>query len=93
MSLIEVFVPVAPNRAQNRPLAPRLGGLAGRRIGWLDNMKANAGALLAEVAQALRELGHEFELVTATKNATAAAPGIVMAHLETCDAVVLAIAD
>ena len=93
MSLIELFVPVAATRVQERPLASRLGSLAGKRIGWLDNMKANAGELLRYTAAALGASGHAFQIVTATKNATAAAPDAVMAHLKTCDAVVLAIAD
>ena len=56
-------------------------------------MKANAGELLRNVAEVLRTRGHGFEMVIAAKNATAAAPDAVMAHLKTCDAVVLAISD
>ncbi len=93
MSIIEVLVPVAITRIHERPLAPRLGKLSGVRIGWLDNMKANAGQLLGFVAEALRERGYAFESIMASKNATAAAPDAVMMHLRTCDAVVLAIAD
>lgn len=93
MSVIEVLVPVAITRTHERPLAPRLATLHGARIGWLDNMKAHAGLLLRLVAETLRESGHAFEMVVASKNATAAAPGAVMAHLRTCNAVVLAIAD
>jgi hypothetical protein len=90
---IEVLVPVAPSHVQERPLAPRLTALHGRRIGWLDNLKANAGELLADLADAFAARGFVFERVLAAKNATAAAPADVMAHLKTCDAVVLAIAD
>ena len=93
MATVDVLSPVAATRIATRPLAPRLATLAGKRIGWLDNMKANAGALLREVAAALRARGHQFEAVSAAKNATAAAPYSVMAHLKTCDAVVLAISD
>ena len=93
MPSIEVLVPVAATRVVDRALAPRLSTLNGKRIAWLDNMKANAGALLRYTAQLLHEQGHSFEIVTAAKNATAAAPAGVMAHLKTCDAVVLAIAD
>ena len=93
MPIVEVLVPVAATRVVDRPLAPRLSTLSGKRIAWLDNMKANAGTLLRYTAQILREQGHSFELVTDAKNATAAAPAGVMAHLKTCDAVVLAIAD
>ena len=93
MSRLEVLVPVAETRVERRPLAPRLTRLSGARIGWLDNRKANAGALLGYVADALRADGFDFEVVRAAKNATAAAPDDVMAHLKTCHAVVLAIAD
>ena len=93
MNEIEVLVPVAPLRIEQRPLAPRLRQLRGARIGWLDNnSKANAGALLAAVADALR-MQHDFATIVESKDATAAAPELVMAHLQTCDAVVLAIAD
>ena len=93
MTIVEVLVPVAATRVVDRPLAPRLASLSGKRIAWLDNMKANAGALLRYTALALHDSGHAFEIVLAAKNATAAAPDTVMAHLKTCDAVVLAIAD
>ncbi|MEX2482257.1 MAG: hypothetical protein WD928_15475 [Gammaproteobacteria bacterium] len=93
MSRLEVLVPVAVTRTVSHPLAARCATLDHVRIGWLDNMKANAAALLEEVATALRGRGHAFEMVRVSKNATAAAPPGVMAHLETCDAVVLAIAD
>ncbi len=93
MTTLEVFVPTAATRVVRAPLAARHGDLHGRRIGWLDNMKANAGALLAEVSAQLHARGFEFEAVQAAKDATAAAPADVMAHLKTCDAVVLAIAD
>ena len=93
MSTIEILVPVAATRVAERPLAPRLASLSGARIGWLDNRKANAGELLRRIAAALAASGHAFAAIHAAKNATAAAPAGVMAHLKTCDAVVLAIAD
>ncbi len=93
MTTVEVLIPVAATRVKESPLAPRLASLNGKRIGWLDNMKANAGELLRYTAEVLRARGHVFEFVTAAKNATAAAPATVMAHLKSCDAVVLAIAD
>ena len=93
MTTVEVLIPVARTRVVERPLAPRLATLDAKRIAWLDNMKANAGELLRAVERELRAAGHEFVSVTAAKNATAAAPAAVMAHLSTCDAVVLAIAD
>lgn len=92
MKPIEVLVPVATTSVVLRPLAPRLLQLAGARIGWLDNQKANAGELLRQIAALLRT-GIDFEIVNLAKNATTAAPDAIMAHLKRCDAVVLAIAD
>lgn len=93
MPMIEILSPVPPTRTARRTLAARLDGLAGRRIAWFDNQKANAAALLAGLAAALRDQGVTFASVVLDKNATAPAPPDMMAHLKTCDAVVLAIAD
>lgn len=93
MVTLEVYVPTAQTRLQSRPLAPRLTTLSGIKIGWLDNMKANANQLLLEVARIFQARGHAFELLSEHKNATGPAPESVIAHLKCCDAVVLAIAD
>lgn len=93
MPRIDIFSPVAVTRTTTYPLAERPESLHGRRIGWVDNLKANAGTLLELTAQQLAAGGLKFESVHATKNATAAAPPELLAHLKTCDAVVLAIAD
>ena len=93
MNTIEILVPVAPTRLEIYPLAPRPGTLVGCRVAWLDNMKANARALLDAVSATLSTQGAGFDKRADSKNATAAAPEAVMTHLQTCDAVVLAIAD
>ena len=93
MTDVEVFIPTAAARTEQRAPAQRLETLDGVRIGWLDNQKANAGELLSAVAHDLENAGLQFERVTLRKDATAAAPDAIMAHLKTCDAVVLAIAD
>ena len=93
MTMIDILSPVAATRTVELALAPRLPELKRVRIGWLDNMKANAGDLLGFVAAAWQARGCDFELVRAAKNATVAAPDAVMRRLRTCHAVVLAIAD
>ncbi len=93
MSQLEILVPVATTRIEQRALAPRLSRLGGARIGWLDNRKANAGSLLREVAAEWRAAGHDFNMLWTEKNATLAAPEAVIAQLKSCHAVVLAIAD
>lgn len=87
-SEIEVFVPVAAARVTQQPLAPRADSLDGARVAFFDNSKANAAALLAGLAG--QYPAHNLALA---KDATRAAPAEVMAHLKSCDAVVLAIAD
>jgi hypothetical protein len=93
MATIEVLVPVAPARVHELPLAPRLDGLAGRRIGVLDNQKANAALLLATIVDEVASVSGPFEAVREAKAAPAGAPAEVMGRLQRCDAVVLAIAD
>jgi hypothetical protein len=90
---LEFLVPVPPSVVSERPLAPRLAALDGRRLALLDNQKANAGALLGQIAGHLARLHPDIDLVMERKAATSAAPEHVMAHLRTCDAVILAIAD
>ncbi|MDA0822064.1 MAG: hypothetical protein O3C28_06525 [Proteobacteria bacterium] len=93
MDTLEIFVPVAAPRTEKRPLAPRLNQISGMRIAWLDNMKANAQTLLDNVRFFLNEKHADLEIIVLSKNATAAAPEAILAHLKSCDAVVLAIAD
>ena len=93
MALIEVYSPIAATETVEHALAPRPEAFAGRRIAWFDNRKANAAALLGHVAAAFAGGLDSAQQSTTSKDATAAAPDTIMAHLETCDAVVLAIAD
>jgi hypothetical protein len=90
---IEVLVPVSPLAVEQRPLAARLDGLAGRRVGVLDNGKANAGRLLDHVTAELHRQAGSFDEIREVKMATAAAPPEVLGRLQHCEAVVLAIAD
>lgn len=93
MAPLQILSPEAPSRVVERPLAARLDSLAGRRVGLLDNQKANAGRLLAAVGRHLTAGHPGLVLVTERKVATSPSPAEVMARLRICDAVVLAIAD
>jgi|TARA_B100000676_G_C17281045_1_gene437680 hypothetical protein len=93
MTQIEVFSPIAQSRVLSRELASRSGDLASKRVALLDNLKANAGALLEGVAAKMQTANPGVEVCRFEKEATAAASDVVMAHLKTFDAVVLAIAD
>ena len=88
MAEIEILIPVAPTRVAEQPLARRPATPENARIAVLDNCKANAAALLDAIGAGLSDQVSVFQ-----KNATAAAPQQVMAHLRQFDAVVLAIAD
>ena len=92
---LEVLVPVSPPSVAEHPLAPRLAGLAGRRIGLLSNGKANATELLDFVGAGLSERWPGIEIRREIKphGPTIGAPRDVMGRLCECDAVVLAIAD
>ena len=48
---IRLYDPTAEPRTIPVELAPRLTSLAGKRIGILDNTKANAGTLMLAVAE------------------------------------------
>ena len=93
MASLQFYAPAAPTRVVERPLADRMAALDGATVGLLDNQKANAGRLLAEVGAELQRRHPGIELVTETKIATSPSPAEVMARLRTVDAVVLAIAD
>jgi len=53
--MIRLYDPTAEPRAIAAHLAPRLTSLQGKRIGILDNGKANAGTLMLAVAKTLQE--------------------------------------
>jgi hypothetical protein len=52
---VDILTPTGAADAQARTPAPRRAGLAGCRIGVLDNSKPNADALLGRVAELIAE--------------------------------------
>jgi hypothetical protein len=93
MPFIELLDPTASPRVSELPLAMRRGSLAGKKIGFLSNGKANAELLLDEVEQLLRPRLGGLTLVRGEKVAAEPAPEDVMERLRACDAVITAIAD
>jgi len=93
MPFIELLDPTAAPRVQELPLAPRRGSLAGKKIGFLSNGKANAGLLLDDIRQLLRARLGGLTVVRGDKGAAEPAPENVMDRLRACDAVITAIAD
>ena len=55
MASLTLLDPTAQPEGLAVSLAPRPPGLRGRRLGLVDNTKANAGALLEEVLRLLQE--------------------------------------
>jgi hypothetical protein len=52
---IRLYDPTAAPKVTAAALAPRLSELRGKRIGILDNSKANAGTLMPAVARILQD--------------------------------------
>ena len=69
--MIEILVPVAAVRISEQPLAPRLASLAGKRVGLVENQKANAASLMGGIGAELARLAGPFEAVLAQKPSTA----------------------
>jgi hypothetical protein len=93
MVQMEIVDPRGILRIADRPLAARGRPLAGTRIGFLSNKKANATLLLAEVEAILRQRLGDFEAVRGEKGAAVPAPPELVAELSRCSAVLTAMAD
>jgi len=90
---IRLYDPTAEPRAVAARLAPRLQGLAGKRVGILDNGKANAGTLMLAVAKILQER-HGVTDVVKREKPVAGPPGEdVLAALSQCDFALVGSAD
>ena len=88
-----VLDPTSERAPDRRERLPRLGSLAGRRIGLLDISKARGDVFLDRIEQRLRERGAEvarYRKPTFTKPAPPDLRQEIAVH---CDAVVEALAD
>jgi hypothetical protein len=93
MSGYELYDPTAEPRAMSAALAPRLRGLAGTKVGILDNSKANAGTLMLAVAERLRERYGVTEVVHRQKPVAGPPRPDVVDALAQCDFVLVGSAD
>ncbi len=82
-------------RAHDTTHAPRPASLQGLTVGLLDNTKANASALLSEIAEQLRGRCRTGESRPYTKDyfGTPVKDGLLKRIIEECDIVITAVGD
>jgi hypothetical protein len=86
--------PVGTREVTSTPIAPRIDGLKGRKIGLLDNTKKNADILLKEVGEILlRDYGVAEVIYRRKVGSSPAAPEEMLDEMATCDAVINAYGD
>jgi hypothetical protein len=90
---IRLYDPTAEPRAVDAKLAPRLMTLAGKRIGILDNGKANAGTLMVAVARVLQERYGAGEIVKRNKPVAGPPAPEILEALSHCDLALIGSAD
>ncbi len=92
MKKIVVLNPIGRSIVKSFDLATRLKDFHGKKIGFIDNMKPNAGLFLARVGELLRKKFNDIEIITIRKTITTNMP--IAAELEgKVDAVVNAWGD
>ena len=86
--------PTAEPELESVALAPRPGDLTGKRLGLIDNTKANAAALLEAVAALLESELRPAEIVRRRVPATLPADDALLDELaRECDLVIEAVGD
>ena len=90
---IRLYDPTAQPRTIVAQLAPRLTSLAGKRIGILDNSKANAGTLMLALAQILKERYGVGEIVKRDKPVAGPPSPQILDALAECDLALVGSAD
>ncbi|HEX9819641.1 MAG TPA: hypothetical protein VGD07_08520 [Methylomirabilota bacterium] len=90
---IRLYDPTAEPRAVAARLAPRLQSLAGKRVGILDNGKANAGTLMLAVTKILQERYGVTDVVKREKPVAGPPSEDVLTALSQCDFALVGSAD
>ena len=94
MGTIRVLSPVVDTKVSQTASLPLPGTLAGRRLGFLDNTKANFELLLRGMESLLRARAGLADVVYERKaNSSTPAPPDVLARLRDVDLVVTGSAD
>jgi hypothetical protein len=92
-SRIVLYDPTAEPHIVGAALAPRLASLAGKRLGILDNSKANAGVLMLAIAARLQERYGVADVVKCQKPVAGPPNPDVVATLSQCDVILVGSAD
>lgn len=74
MDKVVVLNPVGRTVATSFEVAGRLKGFQGRKIGFIDNMKPNAGLFLQRIGDLLRSKVKGIEIVAVRKSITTNMP-------------------
>ena len=91
---MQVLDPTPERPAEAASRAPALAGLAGTRIGLLDNSKIRVDRFCDFVEEILQaDYGVAAVVRRRKRNASAPAPDEIMADLLACDAVISAVGD
>jgi hypothetical protein len=94
MATIRVLSPVVDSKISQTAALPLPGTLAGKRLGFLDNTKANFELLLRRLEAILRtEAGIADAVYERKANSSSPAPPEVLARLRSVDLVVTGSAD
>jgi hypothetical protein len=94
MATIRVLSPVVDSKISQTAALPLPGTLAGKRLGFLDNTKANFEFLLRRLEAVLRTEAGIADVVYERKaNSSTPAPPEVLARLRSVDLVVTGSAD
>jgi hypothetical protein len=94
MMPIIVLNPTAESETRPNQLAPRLSSLQGRKLGVLDNRKANADRLFDLVETIVRERYAAEVVVRCQKpDFSRPAPKAMLQELRECDAVITGVGD
>ncbi len=74
MNKVVVLNPVGRSTVKSFELSARLKDLHGKKIGFIDNMKPNAGCFLERVGELLRLRFNDIEIITVRKTITTNMP-------------------
>lgn len=92
-SKIEVLIPQGVVRVSKTSPSPRLGGLAGKIIGFVNNGKPNSDVLLSRLANRMQRNYHLSGIISKAKPRVTDPADFIEELVGKCDGVVNALGD